>query len=159
MCNIISSLPEKAIVVELGTSYGLTAAMFMLTGEKKHIDYWGIDNFSLESKYDKVNEDLTKLNLPYHLISSRTQDYPWNTPIDFLFVDAGHDEANVKPDCEKWIPFVKAGGYVSFHDWLGCKDPSLNPHWAVDYYGDLATPGWEVITHIGNQMLIKRKPS
>ncbi len=158
MCEIIEKLPKKAVVLELGTSYGLTAGFFLLAGQKNEIEYHGVDNFSLESKYNDVKESLDKLGLPYDLHAVRTQDFAWDRPIDFLFVDAGHDEANARPDIERYVPLVKSGGYVAFHDYDGCKDPSITPHWAVTYYGDIATQGWKEIDYLENQLMIRQRP-
>lgn len=95
--------------------------------------------------------------------------------ISLLFIDAGHDEANVKPDIDIWLPLLKPGGIVIFHDYDDPYDPK-SPHWAVRYFADLATTGytpggddpqhggaiadqnnpWE--RQITNSMLIARKP-
>jgi predicted O-methyltransferase YrrM len=40
----------------------------------------------------------------------------WSRPIDFLFIDASHAYADVERDFREWSPFIKAGGYVAFHD-------------------------------------------
>ena len=158
MCDIISNLPQGAVVVELGTCHGLTAGLFMLAGEKNKIDFTTIDNFRMDNNLAEDKPKLDALNIPYTLLVSNTQDVVWTKPIDFIFIDAGHDEANVKPDVEKWIPFVKSGGYVSFHDWDGSEDPSLTPHWAVTHYGNLATEGWKEIGWIKDQMMVRQKP-
>lgn len=158
MCEIIAGLPEKSTVVELGVCHGLTAGLFLLAGKKNNIFYYGLDDFSLEGNYSEVFKNLNKLDSYFNLIVTKTQEYPWSKTIDFLFIDAGHDEINVKADCEKWIPFVRSGGYVSFHDYLDCPDPSINPHWAVSVYGDLMTKGWKTIAYLDNQMIIKQKP-
>jgi predicted O-methyltransferase YrrM len=41
----------------------------------------------------------------------------WTQPIDFLFVDASHTYESVKKDIAAWLPFVKDGGIVWFHDY------------------------------------------
>lgn len=40
----------------------------------------------------------------------------WLTPIDLLFVDANHEYEAVARDFQMWIPHVKPGGIVAFHD-------------------------------------------
>lgn len=156
MCEIIEKLPEDSVVVELGVCYGMTGGLFSLASKG---NYYGIDHFLMVGGYEEIVQNFQKLGRDnWELITGNTQNVPWDKPIDFLFIDAGHDEDNVKPDCERWIPFVKSGGYVAFHDWLGSKDKEINPHWAVDYYGDLATEGWKDIAHIEDQLKVKQKP-
>jgi MMP 1-O-methyltransferase len=47
----------------------------------------------------------------------------WLAPIDLLFIDANHEYEAVARDFEMWIPHVKPGGIVAFHDangvWAG----------------------------------------
>jgi beta-1,4-mannosyl-glycoprotein beta-1,4-N-acetylglucosaminyltransferase len=38
-------------------------------------------------------------------------------PIDFLFIDAGHDYESVLKDLKAWVPWVKPGGIVCGDDW------------------------------------------
>lgn len=37
-------------------------------------------------------------------------------PIDFLFIDGSHEEADVQRDFDDWYPKVKPGGIIAFHD-------------------------------------------
>lgn len=78
--------------------------------------------------------------------------------ISLLFIDAGHDEANIKPDIDIWLPLLAPGGIVIFHDYDDPYNPD-SPHWAVRHYADLATQSWDPIQkHIFGSMLIARKP-
>jgi predicted O-methyltransferase YrrM len=43
-------------------------------------------------------------------------------PIRFLFIDAGHDYANVAHDLAAWRPHVAPGGIIAMHD---CDDPGF----------------------------------
>ena len=46
----------------------------------------------------------------------------WELPIDLLLIDGDHEYKSVKEDIESWLPKVKNGGSVLFHDygsWLG----------------------------------------
>jgi predicted O-methyltransferase YrrM len=38
-------------------------------------------------------------------------------PIDFLFIDGGHDYESVRADADVWLPKVRTGGTVALHDW------------------------------------------
>lgn len=37
-------------------------------------------------------------------------------PIDLLFVDGSHDLADVRTDIECWLPKLRVGGVIAFHD-------------------------------------------
>jgi hypothetical protein len=42
----------------------------------------------------------------------------WQTDIDFLLVDGDHTYEGVKSDIEAWLPHVRKGSMVFFHDYL-----------------------------------------
>ncbi len=46
---------------------------------------------------------------------SRTVEPP-PAPLDLLFVDGDHRYEGVRADTERWLPFVRPGGTVLFHD-------------------------------------------
>jgi predicted O-methyltransferase YrrM len=55
--------------------------------------------------------------------------------IDYLFVDGDHFEPGVRADCKAWLPHMRSGGYVLFHDyWPYPADHDLA---GVDYWPDV----------------------
>jgi len=49
------------------------------------------------------------------LVEADSQDYEFDGPVDFLFVDGDHTEEGVTADNENWLPSVV--GAVAFHDY------------------------------------------
>ena len=135
-------VPRGGTILELGVAHGKTSAMFSLIAKAHNLHYYGIDDFSLEGTQEEVEDHFKRLGTVGTIIKSRTQDFDWNQQVDLLFIDAGHDEENIKADCEKYVPFVKPGGVVIFDDWA-IDETRNDPHWAVGYYGTIATEGWE----------------
>lgn len=156
ICEYAMKLGVGAEILEIGIAHGTTATILIAAGKGRGFHYSGIDNFSLGSTYEEVKGALDKLGEPYDILVGKSSDTPWNKPIDLLIIDGGHYEEPVKADCEKYIPFVKPGGVVMFHDW----DEPYNPqsaHWSIHFYGDKNTQGWEDLGMVGN-LKIKRKP-
>jgi predicted O-methyltransferase YrrM len=146
------------IIVELGICHGRTAAMLALSGRYTGTRYFGVDFFGLEGDAETVRAKFEKHRLYGEIIEGNTHAVGqwWDKgPISMLFIDAGHDEANVKPDIEIWLPLLKPGGCVFFHDYDDPYNPA-SAHWAVRHYADLATEGWEREIRAG--MLYARKP-
>lgn len=60
----------------------------------------------------------------------------WVKPIDFIFLDAGHENPNDRDNIDFWLPKVKPGGMFLGHDWYEdhrLPDVNLN----VEYMEDL----------------------
>jgi len=151
-------IPFEGTIVELGVCHGRTSAMLALVAMQGCARYYGVDFFGLAgTSASDVRRSFEEHELRGQIIEDRTQDVgrEWSLPIDLLFVDAGHDEANVRPDCELWLPLVAPGGVAIFHDYDDPYDPA-SPHWAVRHYADLHTTGWE--RKISHGMLVARKP-
>ena len=49
----------------------------------------------------------------------------WTLKIDILFIDGNHSESGVRGDIEAWLPHVKRGGFIIFHDYQDSKWPSV----------------------------------
>jgi predicted O-methyltransferase YrrM len=150
-------LKEGDWVVELGVCNGRTAAVLSFAASATDAKYIGVDHFGLENSAAGVRDLLEKYGLNGSIwdINTHAAGRIWDTPISLLFIDAGHDEANVKQDIELWLPWVKNGGVVAFHDW----DEPYNPesaHWAVRHYGELATQGWKKIECPPNMAMFRR---
>lgn len=146
-------VPKSGVVLELGVAHGKTSALFCAVGIEKGYEFYGIDDFSLEGTSNEVYEIINSFDIIGGLIISKTQDAEWNREVDLLLIDAGHDEANVKADCEKYIPYVKQGGIVIFDDF-----GDIPAHWAVKQYGEQATQGWEKLFE-ENHMAGFRRPT
>jgi Methyltransferase domain len=142
-------LPDKPLMMELGVCHGRTlAALAMVAATKKGLIV-GVDDWGLEGSIIETRNTLLDLGITgWELRKIRTQVLLWSLPLDFLLVDAGHDEANVKPDVAKYVPFVKPGGVIMFHDFDQTFDKN-SPHWAVRFYAEQACGKWDDLGYVG----------
>lgn len=152
-------LDQFATIVELGVCNGSTGAALARTCSETLAIYFGIDFFGLENSKANLDALFTKYSLPGYIVEGRSQSIglKWRHPIDLMLIDAGHDEANIRLDCELWLQHVKPGGIVYFHDHDGNANQSESPHWAVTHYADLHTFGWPR-TRITHNMIRVVKP-
>jgi predicted O-methyltransferase YrrM len=67
---------------------------------------------------------------------SRTIDPP-PEPLDLLFVDGDHRYEGVKADTERWLPFVRPGGVLLFHDAVPASRYGLVHEGVARYVGEL----------------------
>jgi predicted O-methyltransferase YrrM len=163
--NLIKNAKAGSVFVEIGVCHGRTAAMLAYIALCRESEYHGIDIFRLDGATKaEVSEKLSSLGLPFTIhegSSNENGNYPlacpnWTKPIDVLLIDGGHDEANVKADCEIWLPRLRPGGLAIFDDW-NSADPHTNAHWAIKYYSDFYCPGWEIL-NTNHKTHIRRKP-
>jgi predicted O-methyltransferase YrrM len=150
------SIPPGGVIVELGVCHGRMARLLARVAAEKAGSYLGIDDWSLEGSMAAVAAHLDAFPLQHWtLIEGKTQEVP-PSHSNLLFIDAGHDEANIKPDCERWIPYLTPGGLVAFHDYNPTEEPP-SCHWAVRHYADRHTGDWPLIGYWGG-LLIRRRP-
>jgi MMP 1-O-methyltransferase len=78
--------------------------------------------------------------------------------LDFLHVDGEHSEEAVVADCSAFLPYMRSGGLVAFHD--ANPDPRAEAGVAVCRGAERMTAGWETVYRSleGNCLMIRRKP-
>lgn len=156
----LGQLPRKPKIVELGVCNGKTAIILAWLARWLGGQYFGIDHWGLEGSHEMVMKLLaeTKLDSVSTLISGDTREVPLIENINLLLIDAGHDEANVSVDCQRWIPCVKSGGLVAFDDYPSDAKWVDSCHWAVREYADFYTRDWDLVL-FWNKLLVRRRPT
>ncbi len=68
---------------------------------------------------------LTRLGLSSYVQCHdvRSDAYTPTQPIDLLFIDGGHSAADVRSDLQRFVPWVRPGGYFILHDYFGWFQP------------------------------------
>ena len=130
------SLPEDAVIVEIGSFLGRsTCSMaFACRGTERRIfaidtfrgndaDFVkGVNNIEWEGdSYHKTFTNNLQVNdLQRYVVplrgESRQVGEIWAKPIDLLFIDGSHQYEDVLADVEAFMPWVVSGGIVALHD-------------------------------------------
>lgn len=162
------TIPDNGTIVELGVCHGKTAIVLAIAAAHTDSRYVGIDNWSLESSEEEVLQHLDEVGgeLPneWHLDWGLINACSWASEtaegiskIDFLVIDAGHDEENVSKDCALWIPLVKPGGIVVFDDWPSGPRWWESCHAAIRKHAEVWCAEWEWAASYGKTVAF-RKP-
>lgn len=126
----VKSLPDGAVIVEMGCCKGKsTVAMaFACVGTRKRV--YSIDTYvgnegqmgKIEDFQEEWTGNLRRFGLEqyatplrgytFDIVPDRSR-YP--AP-DFVFIDASHEFTDVLEDFRTVYPYVKDGGWISFHD-------------------------------------------
>jgi predicted O-methyltransferase YrrM len=70
----------------------------------------------------------------------------------FCFIDADHDESGITKDVPAWVPKIKPGGIIVFHDYGTWKCPAVVE--AVDAWQ--ARDPWERLGMVGSAIAFRR---
>jgi len=127
LIELVQSLPDDAVVVELGTNRGRSGlAMASAGGGVVYL----VDNFTpdhpgwVAPSREVLEQNIAAIGLQERCVvvegDSAETGRDWQGgKVGLLFIDAAHDEGSVRADIEAWLPHVE--GYVCLHDFN-------NPH-------------------------------
>jgi len=116
----------EGLIVEIGCFMGISTKVMALASPKSRII--AIDSFqTVHSSSGIINSEVARkgfikniegLNIMFIHKSSHLVAETWNEKIDLLHIDGDHRYRGVKKDIVHFVPWVKSGGYVLFHDYV-----------------------------------------
>jgi len=134
--KIISKL-DKPLIVDFGTGHGKSASTLALANQNGFVYTFdpgfpyinaGCDEEQYEKETRKFIADSGAKNVKFYRVSSLNKE--WGEQIDVLNIDSDHTYETTKAEIIRWVPFVKQGGLVFFHDWEHPRCPGIRQ--AVD---------------------------
>jgi predicted O-methyltransferase YrrM len=123
----------KANLVEIGCYCGRSSSVLGLLARSNGADFVTMDNFitppppGVEDVFAKFTENMEKVGANYKIMKMPSQEAAkkYKKAIDFLFVDGSHSYHDLADDINLWVPKVRVGGKIAFHDyhssWVGVK--------------------------------------
>lgn len=149
----VRSLPDDAVIVEIGSYYGRSSCALGLAcvGSNRRIfciDPWRMldlgnldffEHWEANVRSCGVRELITPLRGKSHDVLARWKELAGGAPIDFIFIDGWHEYGPVLRDLQLAFPLVKDGGWIAMHDvieswpgslrvWNETAKPSLSKH-------------------------------
>lgn len=103
------NLRGNPMIVECGTYCGRSATVLSLLWPQATIVTC---DPKLESDLVKLRSNITFYNLKGIDVAMSQYD-----DVDLLFIDDSHYYDDIKANFEHFLPFMKSGGYVVFHDY------------------------------------------
>jgi len=166
----LASVPEAGLIVEIGSYTGYSGSVLMHVAREKQaklvmIDplYWTPDYaktclrelFSRFKDVDWMFYPLTSEEAHTTMMGEK-QTLLREKPIDFLHLDGDHSGPGLTLDCQLWVPHVRSGAAVAFHDYNHYS--TLGQGGICDAV-DAQAKDWEVLWEGGYWGLtIRRKP-
>lgn len=153
LVDSVRSMKTLDIAVELGCYAGKTS-IIIASEIPIGARYIAVDSFVID--YSTVRDRAIKLFQKYpviELIEKSTNDAAemFNDPIDWLLVDADHQDHSIQEDSKNWLPKVRSGGLVAFHDYANSQFPSISKR------VEESSAGWMIYDQV-DSLMIKMKP-
>jgi len=109
------SLPPGAVLVNIG-AYWESSTISILW------DRPDMFAFSIDVEVCQIGLDnLAHFDMSNRVVRvlGRSQDVGrhWRFPVDMLYIDGDHGEDACREDVRLWLPWLKEGGIVAFHDY------------------------------------------
>ena len=137
---------KNARIVEIGTFMGISAKVMALSSPTSHVTC--IDPYLTvhpssglsdpEYVYEQCRKAISGLNCTLIRDLSENVGKTWDKPIDFLHIDGDHRCWPLTKDIFLFVPHVKSGGYVFFHDYVvnGSEDEGGMVKEVVNFFKD-----------------------
>ena len=127
---LVRLVPNSGSILELGTFRGKSAIIMGLSSYDKNINIYTIDNFKVAKLVEDKSETEAEARVIKNIEDFGVQDKvklitkdsneaskTWSVPLDLLFIDADHTYERVKDDILNFVPHLKPGGFLIFHDY------------------------------------------
>jgi predicted O-methyltransferase YrrM len=118
-------VPSNGLALEIGSFKGKSSSFFASglrpTAYLACVDTWRNSAMPYDAPSDSMSEFLKNTAKYGNLIETHQGESAevaekWSRPIDVLFIDGDHSYEGCSTDMKAWIPFVREGGWVAFHD-------------------------------------------
>jgi len=156
--DLANTLPKNPKALNIGSGMGTSALALLEARDDLYV--YSIDTEdesnlgSLRREREALQEaglwDLNRIK-QIHGDSRQVGKEWYEDSIDMVFVDDGHYYEHVRGDIETWLPYVRNGGLVAFHDYKGRYDMGVSK--AVD---ELMTDH-ERVAHVDTLVAFKIK--
>lgn len=125
LMELARSLPDNPVVINIGAGHGTSGISFM--DARGDLTLYTIDVNDYPNPYGGLVNERNAFEIcgfigqaRHHQIHGKSQDVgkSWTGgKVDMVFVDGDHSLPAITGDVENWLPHVKPGGIMVFHDY------------------------------------------
>lgn len=117
LAEIAALVPQNGTIVEIGTGEGGSALIFHTACGHKGVDIYSFDAAPSDEAYEHLKNTSVRIVPKSSKEGADTWMQTVGKAIDFLFIDGNHAVLHVFEDFNSWVPFLKPGGKIIFHDY------------------------------------------
>lgn len=128
LSNLLEEMYNQAIgikaktIVEIGVDTGSSSIALLCATKENDGNVYSIDIAACGKAKQNVKEFGLEENWVFTQMDSVEAGRVWATEIDLLFIDTDHTYDSTTKEMETWIPWVRNGGIILFHDVHSRKD-------------------------------------
>lgn len=125
IADVAAKLPQGAVVVNIGAGVGTSCVAFLEAHPTCVV--FSIDKRPKPEEIEAVRQ--AGFGGRHFRVMGHSAEIGrrWPLPAHAVFVDGAHDDGGVTADIRAWLPRVKRGGYILFHDYHHPNLPRLSP--------------------------------
>lgn len=128
-------LPTAPIVVNIGAAAGVSTLSIL--EERFDALIYSCETDPGAGEYSSLERAGLDKSRVIRLGESAAAGRDFVGEVDFIFVDGGHEAEQVSADVKAWLPHLRQGGVIAFHDYHNANLPGVRQ--GVDsVIGDLA---------------------
>lgn len=109
------TLPENGVVVNIGAYWDSSTISILM--DRPDLCAFSIDPEVCEVGLENL-EHFGMADRAFRLLG-KSQEIGkwWRWPIDMVYIDGDHSYEACRADIDLWVPWVKEGGLIAFHDY------------------------------------------
>lgn len=117
--DIAMTCNAGAVFVEIGTYCGRSASVLGQVAMHRESHLTCVDTFGMNYSAAFVLPNLQELGIECTVMMMRSERAAkiFCKSIDLLLIDSNHSEKWIRQDCTLWLPKLREGGWVLFHDY------------------------------------------
>lgn len=160
--TLVQSLPDDPVLVCIGAGAGTGSLSMAEMRPRARLFSVDISEGGPLGGFENERNafQYAGLSAPVQILGNSQEvhvEWPLRTDglqIDLLFIDGDHAAHALQGDIDGWLPFVKDGGYVLFHDY---KSQMWGDVTGVVDRNMAARPGWRYVHAVDTIIAFQRK--
>lgn len=125
LVKAVKRVLPNATVVQIGAWKGVSTAVLLAT--RPDIYLYSVDIKPRREEFETVEKLLGSAALErVGRVLGDSGKMNWQGEANMIYIDGDHREPGIRADCEAWLPKVKPGGVVVFHDYIPLRPPLRN---------------------------------
>jgi hypothetical protein len=109
-------VPDNGIIVDIGTAQGGSASIFDTAVGHRGVRIYSFDISPSVEAYERLKGTNVAIVAKSSIEGAREWRKTVGKSVDLIFIDGSHALQNVFEDFNFWVPHLKPGGEVIFHD-------------------------------------------